>query len=298
MDLKDVVNGAVGPFDDYCDGYGNPGASGNGYISVITLSTGVVEQNHAIDKGLTDIIAFDRAEAGYQTKAGGSYIGQINMIQASSFCGLNGAIWGYHLADNFSQKNETPYCEVVGAYGKKIPVYDMQPLIDAGQALFGTRDDKKFPLLPGASVLCAEKSHSVSVPNISIKPRLKGKVGFVWCALGLAIAKNRNETANLFMEDTGELDIGLSEGEAIRITGSIPYGMAESIATISRNQKIEYEMIFTAHRWIPVPPGSVGCALVACPYSVLAKNAVPKGEDAASIIDMTLDEWKSKVYKE
>ena len=40
LSQKQVVNGAVGPFDTYCDGYGNPGASGLGYISVLKLSTG------------------------------------------------------------------------------------------------------------------------------------------------------------------------------------------------------------------------------------------------------------------
>ena len=34
LTLEEIVNGAVGPFDSYCDGYGNPGASGLGYISV------------------------------------------------------------------------------------------------------------------------------------------------------------------------------------------------------------------------------------------------------------------------
>ena len=42
MSLQDVVGGAIGPFDDYCDGYGNPGSSGPGYISVVKLSTGMV----------------------------------------------------------------------------------------------------------------------------------------------------------------------------------------------------------------------------------------------------------------
>ena len=37
MTRADVVNGAVGPFDDYCDGYGNPGSSGTGYVSVLKL---------------------------------------------------------------------------------------------------------------------------------------------------------------------------------------------------------------------------------------------------------------------
>jgi hypothetical protein len=40
MTRADVIKGAIGPFDDYCDGYGNPGASGIGYVSVLKLSTG------------------------------------------------------------------------------------------------------------------------------------------------------------------------------------------------------------------------------------------------------------------
>jgi len=42
LTIEGVVNGAVGPFDSYCDGYGNPGASGLGYISVLTLEIGTV----------------------------------------------------------------------------------------------------------------------------------------------------------------------------------------------------------------------------------------------------------------
>lgn len=286
MDLIDVVNGAVGPFDDYCDGYGNPGASGNGYISVITISSGVTKCNPSIDEGLTDIIAFDRAEAGYQAKAEGSYIGQINMMQASSFCGLNGAIWGYHLVNNTAKENLQAFTSVKGVHGSAIPVHDMKPLIDAGKALFGTRDQKNFPLLPGAAVLCAEKSHTLSIPADA------GKTGFVWAALGLAIAKDRNKTANLFMEDTGELTLGITEEEAIKITGSIPYGMAESIAAISREQKVEYEMIFTSVMFKAVPPDHIGCALVADPYVVLAKHAIPEGRKPSDLLNMTLDEWK------
>ncbi|MBU1166930.1 histidine decarboxylase, pyruvoyl type [Patescibacteria group bacterium] len=40
---KEIVNAAVGPYDKYCDGYGNPGSSGVGYISVLTLDTGKVK---------------------------------------------------------------------------------------------------------------------------------------------------------------------------------------------------------------------------------------------------------------
>ena len=90
MNRVDVVNGAVGPFDDYCDGYGNPGSSGGGYISVLKLSTGTVAKT--MDSVLEGIVSYDRAEKN------DAYAGQINMIAASSFSGPNGAVWGYDLA--------------------------------------------------------------------------------------------------------------------------------------------------------------------------------------------------------
>ena len=34
---------AISPYDDYCDGYGMPGAYGNGYVSVLKVSAGTVE---------------------------------------------------------------------------------------------------------------------------------------------------------------------------------------------------------------------------------------------------------------
>lgn len=37
--LSQMVNGAIGPFDPYCMGYMNPGASGDGYISTMKHST-------------------------------------------------------------------------------------------------------------------------------------------------------------------------------------------------------------------------------------------------------------------
>jgi histidine decarboxylase len=30
-----AIDGSIGPFDDYCSGYGNPGSSGVGYVSVL-----------------------------------------------------------------------------------------------------------------------------------------------------------------------------------------------------------------------------------------------------------------------
>jgi len=86
LTLEEVVNGAVGPFDSYCDGYGNAGTSGLGYLSVLKLETGKVRMD--MDKVLEGIVSYDRAESS------GTYVGQINMIAASSFNGINGAPYG------------------------------------------------------------------------------------------------------------------------------------------------------------------------------------------------------------
>lgn len=73
---------AISIYDNYCDGYGAAGNEGNGYVSVLKVSVGEVEKTD--DLLLDGIVAYDRAEAN------DAYVGQINMLTASSFCGIAG----------------------------------------------------------------------------------------------------------------------------------------------------------------------------------------------------------------
>lgn len=75
---------AISPYDDYCDGYGMPGAYGNGYVSVLKVSAGTVEKTN--DELVDRIVTYDKAEAA------DAYVGQINMLTASSFCGMAGQV--------------------------------------------------------------------------------------------------------------------------------------------------------------------------------------------------------------
>ena len=75
-DPKRIIEGAISIEDDYCTGYQNPGASGNGYITTIKLSTGTVNINAwsalqsykkadefvPFDQGCAGIVAYDRCE--------------------------------------------------------------------------------------------------------------------------------------------------------------------------------------------------------------------------------------------
>jgi histidine decarboxylase len=147
---EDLIKGAIGPFDDYADGYGNPGTSGLGYISVLKLETGKVKAD--MDKVLEGIVSYDRAETN------GSYIGQINMIAASSFNGLNGLVWGYDIAKHESIANGTlkPLFERESGWGKDPRIPCRSPLRRRDKALWHS-GKKTLPDLAGSSCeLCRQ----------------------------------------------------------------------------------------------------------------------------------------------
>nr|YP_009306318.1 hypothetical protein [Derbesia sp. WEST4838]AOP19222.1 hypothetical protein [Derbesia sp. WEST4838] len=264
MNLDDIINGAIGTFDNNCAGYMNPGASGNGYIATLKLSVGSVEAD--MDEGLERIVSYDTCET---TDA---YIGQINMLTASSFCGLNGAIWGYDLAKSESYSENK--CLLTVKQGKsEVPVYDVFPLLDTTYRLFGTRNQKRFAPLPGAMVICANKNAYTSI-----------KGGPVWCVIALAIASNRQIHSNLFMEDC-DASAPIQPDEYVQM-------MSQAIAECGQNQGVEYERIFIGCKSLTVPSGTIGCALTCAPYVTLAKNAIPSGSKASDLMNMSISQWE------
>ncbi len=270
---KRIVDGAVGAFDDYCDGYGNPGASGLGYVSVLKLSTGTVAKT--LDTVLEGIVSYDRAEKN------DAYAGQINMVAASSFNGVNGAVWGYDLArhDGLTDGTVEPLDHRTRHDGVTIPVYPVAPLLEAGEALFGTATDRRYPLLPGAHVICATKEITVSGPTA------------VWSAIALAIAEHRNRDSSLFIEDVGQDLPGASQEEREAELRRRMEHIVTSVVLCGEDQDVKYKEIFVGFKTEWVPEGYVGCALTCAPYVVLARNAVPK--PAHRLLTMTLSEWET-----
>jgi histidine decarboxylase len=276
MTLEDVVNGAVGPFDNYSDGYGTVGANGLGYISVLKLEAGIVKAD--MDQVLEGIVSYDRAESD------GTYVGQINMVAASSFCGINGAAWGYHLAkhESIADGSIKPLFMRKRSDGKEIPVYSVEPLLDAGKRLFGTNDERRFPLLPGAHVNCAVKSNTIVGPNS------------VWSAIALAIAEDRNRDSNLFIEDAGDSIPANSDEDRVAYLNSLMEKIATSIVRCGDDNNVKYKEIFVGYKTKWVPEGHVGCALTCAPYIVMAKKAIPPS-GPASMLSMTIAEWEKAV---
>src|SRR5258706_7094067 len=264
---------------DYCGGYGNPGAEGNGYLLGFILGVGKTKITSSVEATFLDrIVAFDKAEVK------DTNIGQTNIIPVSSFCGPSGLIWGYDLArdSNLYKYHDFGPQKIIFNH-KNIPIYSLDPLLYATKALFGTLDNKRFPLMPGEHVFCATKS--IEYPGLR----------YVYCSISLGIPDNREKEACLLMEDVGYTDTDLSDAKAGIIKRS-----AESIARIGETQGIEYSEILTSLKMIYVGWGEVGCALVAAPYFTLAKNAVPSKspKNAQSLFKIGLEEWEMNLFGE
>ncbi|MEM9967942.1 MAG: histidine decarboxylase, pyruvoyl type [Pseudomonadota bacterium] len=270
--IKQVVNNAVGPFPNHCAGYMNPPTHGWGYIAALKLSIGTVAAD--MDEGLEGIVSYDRAECE------DAYIGQINMLTASSFCGVNGAVWGYDVArhDDLANGLVHPRMRLPRHDGVEIPVMPMDPLLDSAYRLFGSRHERRFAPLPGAMVVCANKSRTIN-------PK---KDTTIWCALAIAIADDRLTTANLFIEDSSDTE---TMGEAP--LEDIERNMALSILRCGQDQGVRYKEIFIGFKSLQISHGTIGCALACVPYVTLPPAAVPRGAEPSVLADMTLSEWEA-----
>lgn len=295
LSLPEVVNGAVGNFPANCMGYMNPGASGNGYIATMKLSVDSIPMA-GLDPGAGGIVSYDRCEKD------DAYIGQINMGTASSFCGINGALWGYHLAVAPEIKDGTlepmftypgpeyPPEEKLPRQGE-VPVYPVAPLLDAAERLFGRMDPdgdgetdlRRFPPLPGAHVVCANKDASQMGP------------GFFWSVLGIAIASDRETQANLFIEDCGVDTSSTSPERAEEALYTHIKAVAKSMVLCGQDQDVIYTSVFIGGKFIDVNEGEWGCSLACAPYIVLAREAVAQLAEPALLIGMTIDEWEKSV---
>lgn len=287
--MKDSAGGfdsrAISPHEGYCDGYARPGAEGMGYVCVLKVATATVEKTD--DALLDGIVALDRAEAA------GTYLGQINMETASSFCGIAGHVWGHDLAvaDDIADGRTSPLFTVTQQDGSPLPIHDAQPLLEAGQALFGTARARRFPLAPGAHVICANRSVKAYRPRSGPPDPAQGQAYGVWCYLALSIARDRSAAADLFMEDAGTWTDSDNGQDLQRWLDGHRRCVADSIVACGRGQGVVYERTYIGYAFTLMPPGHLGMALAVAPYIVLARKALPGG-DFGRLAGLTLSAWE------
>jgi histidine decarboxylase len=184
-----------------------------------------------------------------------------------------------------------------------VPVYPVAPLLDAAERLFGRmdpegaseRDLRRFPPMPGAHVICANKDASGKGP------------GYFWAAIAIAIAENRNAEANLFIEDADVIPAKKIVGLDGKVSWSPTPSQVEaqlhqhlrnvtkSMVLCGQDQDVVFTEIFAGVKFIFAGEDDWGCALTCAPYVTLAQGAVPKGKPASSILDLTIAQWEAAV---
>lgn len=288
MDKKHLIKHALNPYTQYCQGFAFPGQAGDAYIMTPLLGVGKDKMKffHQGSTLLDQINAFDQAETD------GPYIGQINLIQVSSFCGPCGLLWGYDLAVVDKQKivPELAQNKYYNIQNQAINIYSAWPLIEATQALYGTRDNQQFPILPGSHVPAAWKSYSFC--NLPPSEELK----HLYCSFALGIPADRDRNAILLMEDVGWAPRHGDKADFSEQYGHVMDSLVRSVLQVGENQAVTYEAVYVAVKEIIVNPGEVGCALVAAPYVTLPTNAIPN-TGAEQMLSMTLAEWQASTQK-
>lgn len=274
---------AISPYENYCDGYGAPGAQGNGYVSVLKVSVGTVEKT---DNFLLDgIVSYDRAEIN------DAYVGQINMLTASSFCGIAGQVWGHDLAahNDIIDKKIKPVLEIDQYDGSKLHVYDAKPLLEAGIELFGTEKERRFTLLPGAHTICANKGVTAYRPKED-RPLKEGEAYGVWCFIALSLSADRDNCADLFIEDAGLWTKNDSAEDLKAFLEEHRKSVAWSVVSCGQDSHVLFERTYVGFAYTIMKPGEIGTSLTCAPYVSLARNAVPS-TGFNSLNKISLKEW-------
>lgn len=274
---------AISFYNKYCDGYGAPGSTGNGYVSVLKVSVGKIKKTD--DILIDGIVAYDKAEVN------DAYIGQINMLTASSFCGVAGQIWGYDLAkhDSIVRDEEKPVLEMKQYDGSILKVFDAKPLLDAGVELFGTESERRYPPLPGAHMICANKGVTAYRP---LKEKSFGEnEGYgVWCFIAISIAKDREKNASLFIEDAGIWKKSDKEEELKEFLENHRKSVVWSVIECGRDSHITYDRTYVGFAYTIMKPGEIGTSLTCAPYVTLARDAIPEN-GFGELNKMSLSEW-------
>jgi len=245
---KEIIEKAMSPYEDYCMGYPGQGPYFTGFV--LGSSAVPTRLGHKGSSMLDNINAFD------MTEIDNTYLGQINMITVSSFCGPHGLLWGHDVAseDSFSINEKMTESDLKEFEGIKI--LSGKNLRKATEELFGTLDNKKFPLFPGSHVFTAQKFISLPGPTV------------LYGTFAVGIPDDRESSACLFMEDVGEIEKDTEEEKR-----KLMKNMIRSVEQIGKNQRISYKTIYVDIITQKVEKGETGGVLVASPYFLLAKNA-------------------------
>ncbi|KID42356.1 histidine decarboxylase, pyruvoyl type [Fructilactobacillus fructivorans] len=282
---------AINPYQKYSRGYMEPGNLGGGYVTGLKVDAGTREKTD--DSMLDGIVSYDRAECK------NAYIGQINMMTASSFTGVQGHILGYDLLRNPAVDKAQPLFYETQWDGSKLPIYDGKPLQDSLVEFFGTADNRRHYPAPGSFIVCANKGVTAERP-LEDRPLNPGEAYGVWSAIAISIAKDPVHNSSMFIEDAGTWNTP-NEDDLNEFLYHRREAIARSIAQCGQDASTSFASSWIGFAHVMMKPGEIGNAITVGPYFSMPVDAVPGGSiltpdvDMNIMEDLSLPEWLEKM---
>ena len=138
--------------------------------------------------------------------------------------------------------------------------------------------------MPGAHVVCANKNYTTD---------LKDGPTWVWAAIALAIAEDREKEANLFIEDAGNYgNIHDGPAQIKKFLDDTLHAVTKSMVLCGVDQGVRYNEIYAGYVYQFANTNQVGCALTCAPYVLLAKNVIPPQMQPWQLLGMPISKWE------
>lgn len=275
----------------YSKGFMEDGNIGEGYVAGLKVDAGTRKKTD--DNVLDNIVSYDHAEAK------NAYMGQINMITASSFTGLQGSTLGYDILRNPEVDEASSLFSVKQWDGSELPIYDSKPLQNALVEYFGTEQERRHPLTPGAMSICANKGVIASRPKENRELNEDECYG-VWSAIAISFAEDNTKDSDMFVEDAG-IWKDPSEDKLVEYLNEKRHAIANSIAECGEDNHVRYKSSWIGFAYTMMEPGEIGNAITVVPYFTFPITAIPNGdinkpeESFYSLQDINLSEWLDKM---
>ena len=166
--------------------------------------------------------------------------------------------------------------------------------MNAAQSLFGTEEKRRFPLAPGAHVICANKGVTALRPADGVPNPDENQSYGVWSYIALSIAKNRDKDSCLFIEDDGLWTENDNEDDMVKYLDEHRKSVVWSIIACGKDQSVIYDRTFISFAKVIMQPGHIGTSITVGPYVTLAKNALPNG-NFNELHSMTISKWEERM---
>ncbi|MGL4454810.1 MAG: histidine decarboxylase, pyruvoyl type, partial [Plesiomonas sp.] len=118
----------------------------------------------------------------------------------------------------------------------------------------------------------------------------EGEAYGVWSFIAISLSKDRDNCADLFIEDAGLWTKNDNEADLVAFLEDHRKSVVWSVVSCGEDSHVLFDRTYVGFAYSIMKPGEIGTALTCAPYATLARNAVPS-TGFHSLNNMQLNDW-------